>query len=97
MSSHYPERNGKIERLKQTTVTRLKCKINASLTIISQTKPLDEVLNQYNVIPLSVTQFVPSYLLLGKLPYNPLVPNNNYYTPVDEARKLAKERTIFLP
>ena len=93
-TSHHPETNGKIERLNQTIVTRLKCKVNSSTTKVPWTKLLDEVLNQYNLTPHAVTTFAPSYLLLGQLPYNPLLPNNSYYPPVDEARKLAKEKTI---
>lgn len=80
--------------MNQTIVTRLKCKVNSSSTKIPWTKLLEEVLNQYNDTPHSVTQFNPSYLLLGKLPYDPPLPNNSYYPHVDEARKLAKERTI---
>ena len=45
-------------------------------------------------MPHSVTAFVPSYLLLGLLPYNPLLPNNSYYRPIDEAHKFTNERTI---
>lgn len=35
-----------------------------------------------------------SYLLLGKLLYDPLLSNNSYFSPVDEAKKIAKGRTI---
>ena len=52
------------------------------------------MLYQYDLTPHSVTIFSPSYLLLGQKPYNPLLPNNSYYPPVDEAHKLAKKRTI---
>ena len=45
-------------------------------------------------MPHSVTTFSQSYLLLGQLPYNPSLPNNSYYLPVDEECKLAKERTL---
>lgn len=93
-SKHHPETNGKIERLNQTIVTRLKCKVNTSSSRTPWTKLLAEVLDEYNNTPHSVTQFTPNYLLYGKLPYDPLLPNNNYYPPIDEARKLAKERTI---
>lgn len=93
-SSHRPETNGKVERVNQTIVTRLKCKVNSSSNRQPWTKILENVLNEYNATPHSVTQFTPSYLLLGKLPYDPLLPNNSYYPPVDEARRLAKENTI---
>lgn len=38
--------------------------------------------------------FILCYLLLEKLLYDPLLPNNSYHPLVDEARKLAKENTI---
>lgn len=32
--------------------------------------------------------------MLGKLPYDPFLPNNSYYPPNDKVRKLDKDRTI---
>ena len=52
------------------------------------------MLNQYDLTHHTVTTFSPSYLLLGQLTYNSLLRNNSYYPPVDEAHKLAKEKTI---
>ena len=72
----------------------LKGKVNSSSSKISESKLLNEVLNQYNLTPHSVTKFLLSYLLLGNLPYEPVLPNNRYNPPVDEVCKFAKERTI---
>ena len=52
------------------------------------------MLIQYNLTLHSVIIISPSCLLIGQLPYNPLLPNNSYYPPVDETHKLSKERTI---
>ena len=57
-------------------------------------KLLKDILNQCNLTAHSGNRFVPSYLFIKKLLYDPLTSNNHYYPPVDEARKLAKERTI---
>ncbi|GFT29424.1 transposon Tf2-6 polyprotein [Trichonephila clavipes] len=43
---------------------------------------------------LHVTKFPPAYLLFGTLPYTLPLAQNQVYTPVEEARKLAKENTI---
>lgn len=42
----------------------------------------------------SVTQFIPSYLLLEKLPYDLFLPNNNYYPSANEAGELVKEEKL---
>ncbi|GFX07722.1 hypothetical protein TNCV_4159911 [Trichonephila clavipes] len=49
-----------------------------------------------NLAPLhTLTKYPPAYLLLGLLPYqSPIIDQNNYYEPVDEARELALQRTI---
>ena len=59
------------------SVTWLNCKLNSSDSKIPWPKLSNEVLNQYNSTPHSVTKFSPSYLLLGHLTYDPLLPNNN--------------------
>lgn len=79
--------------MNQTIVTRLKCKVNASSRKIPWTKLLEQVVNEYNNTPHSITQFPPAYLLFGSLPYDPPL-QENCYPPVDEARKIAKNRTI---
>ncbi|GBN91865.1 Transposon Tf2-9 polyprotein [Araneus ventricosus] len=93
-SSHHPQTNGKCERVNQSIVTKLKCKVNSSPTKIPWTKLLEEVINEYNLTPHSVTKFPPAYLLFGTLPYSPPLTQNQFYPSVEEARKLAKQNTI---
>ncbi|GBM23097.1 Pro-Pol polyprotein [Araneus ventricosus] len=59
-SSHHSQTNGKCERVNQSIVTKLKCKVNSSTKI-----PLP-----------SVTKFPPAYLLFGTLPYSPPLTKN---------------------
>ncbi|GFU71093.1 transposon Ty3-I Gag-Pol polyprotein [Trichonephila clavipes] len=92
-TSHHPQTNGKCERVNQSIVTKLRCKVNSS-TKIPWTKLLEQVINEYNLTPHSVTKFPPAYLLFGTLPYTPPLAQNQVYPPVEEARKLAKENTI---
>ncbi|GFU10462.1 transposon Tf2-8 polyprotein [Trichonephila clavipes] len=68
--------------------------LNASSTKIPWTKLLDQVCNEYNSTPHSITKYPPAYLLFGLLPYQSPIDQNNYYEPVDEARELALQRTI---
>ncbi|GFT61952.1 transposon Tf2-6 polyprotein [Trichonephila clavipes] len=93
-TSHHPQTNGKCERVNQSIVTKLRCKVNSSPTKILWTKFLEQVINEYNLTPHSVTKFPPAYLLFGTLPYTPPLAQNQVYPPVEEARKLAKENTI---
>ncbi|GFU48285.1 transposable element Tcb2 transposase [Trichonephila clavipes] len=93
-TAHPPQTNGKNERVHPSLVTRLKCKVNASSTKIPWTKLLDQVCNEYNSTPHSITKYPPAYLLFGLLPYQSPIDQNNYYEPVDEARELALQRTI---
>ncbi|GFT63359.1 transposon Tf2-9 polyprotein [Trichonephila clavipes] len=93
-TSHHPQTNGKCERVNQSIVTKLRCKVNSSPTKIPWTKILEQVINEYNLTPHSVTKFPPAYLLFGTLPYTPPLAQNQVYPPVEEARKLAKENTI---
>lgn len=91
-TAHRPQTNGKVERLGQTIITRLKCKVNESNTNTPWPKLLKEVVEEYNLTPHSVTTFPPAYLMYGTLPYkNPL--DENFYPPIDEARKIAIEKT----
>ncbi|GFT57403.1 retrovirus-related Pol polyprotein from transposon 17.6 [Trichonephila clavipes] len=87
--AHHPQTKGKNERVNQSLVTRLKCKVNASSTKIPWTKLLDQVCNEYNSTPHTITKYPPAYLLFGLLPYQSPIDQNNYYEPVDEARELA--------
>ncbi|GFT65347.1 transposon Ty3-G Gag-Pol polyprotein [Trichonephila clavipes] len=68
--------------------------LNASSTKIPWTKLLDQVCNEYNSTPHSITKYPPAYLLFGLLPYPSPINQNNYYETVDEARELALPRTI---
>nr|XP_042899472.1 uncharacterized protein LOC122269618 [Parasteatoda tepidariorum] len=79
-----PETNGKVERLGQTIVTRLKCKINDSSKKNPWPKLLKEVAEEYNLTPNSVTKFQPVYLMFGTAPFNhPL--SEEIYPPIEEA------------
>jgi len=93
-TSHHPESNGKLERLNQTIVTRLKCRVNHNPSKLPWTKLLDQVVQEYNNTPHSVTKFPPNYLMFGVKPFPNLINEQDYYPPVEEARKLAFQRTI---
>ncbi|GBM19555.1 Transposon Ty3-G Gag-Pol polyprotein, partial [Araneus ventricosus] len=92
--AHHPQTNGKVERVNQSLVTRLKCKVNSTSTKVPWTKLLESVTNEYNLTPHSITKYPPAYLLLGTLPYDSPIGQNSYYEPVNEARNLALQRTI---
>ncbi|GFY34960.1 retrovirus-related Pol polyprotein from transposon 17.6 [Trichonephila clavipes] len=92
--AHHPQTNGKNESVNQSLVTRLKCKVNTSSTKILWTELLDQVCNENNTTPHSITKYPPAYLLFGLLPYQSPIDQNNYYEPVDEAHELALQRTI---
>ncbi|GBO38115.1 Transposon Ty3-G Gag-Pol polyprotein [Araneus ventricosus] len=94
LRAHHPQTNGKVERVNQSLVTRLKCKVNSSSTKVPWTKLLESVTNEYNLTPHSITKYPPAYLLLGTLPYDSPIGQNSYYEPVNEARNLALRRTI---
>ncbi|GBO26269.1 hypothetical protein AVEN_238822-1 [Araneus ventricosus] len=93
-TAHHPQTNGKVERVNQSLVTRLKCKVNSTSTKAPWTKLLESVTNEYNLTPHSITKYPPAYLLLGTLPYDSPIGQNSYYEPVNEARNLALQRTI---
>ncbi|GBO11320.1 hypothetical protein AVEN_228542-1 [Araneus ventricosus] len=94
LRAHHPQTNGKVERVNQSLVTRLKCKVNSTSTKVPWTKLLESVTNEYNLTPHSITKYLPAYLLLGTLPYDSPIGQNSYYEPVNEARNLALQRTI---
>ncbi|GBO34077.1 Transposon Ty3-G Gag-Pol polyprotein [Araneus ventricosus] len=94
LRAHHPQTNGKVERVNQSLVTRLKCKVNSTSTKVPWTKLLESVTNEYNLTPHSITKYPPAYLLLGTLPYDSPIGQNSYYEPVNEARNLALQRTI---
>ncbi|GBO09375.1 Transposon Ty3-G Gag-Pol polyprotein, partial [Araneus ventricosus] len=93
-TAHKPQTNGKVERVNQSLVTRLKCKVNSTSTKVPWTKLLESVTNEYNLTPHSITKYPLAYLLLGILPYDSPIGQNSYYEPVNEARNLALQRTI---
>ncbi|GFU53222.1 transposon Tf2-6 polyprotein [Trichonephila clavipes] len=93
-TAHPPQTNVKNECLNQSFVTRLKCKVNASSTKTPRTNLIDQVCNEYNSTPRSITKYPPAYLLFGLFPYQSPIDQNNYYEPVDEAHELALQRTI---
>ncbi|GBO27396.1 Transposon Tf2-9 polyprotein [Araneus ventricosus] len=88
-TAHHPQTNGKVERVNQSLVTRLKCKVNSTSTKVPWTKLLESFTNEYNLTPHSITKYPPAYLLLGTLPYDSPIGQNSYYEPVNEARNLA--------
>ena len=61
-----PFSNGLNERLNQTLVNRIRCKINETKTR-AWSKIADECTDQYNRTEHSVTGFSPEYLLFGKV------------------------------
>ncbi|GBN47966.1 hypothetical protein AVEN_84124-1 [Araneus ventricosus] len=93
-TAHHPQTNGKVERVNQSLVTKLKCKVNSSSTKVPWTKLLESVTNEFYLTPHSITKYPPAYLLLGTLPYNSPIGQNSYYEPVNEARNLTLQRTI---
>ncbi|GFW89038.1 retrovirus-related Pol polyprotein from transposon 17.6 [Trichonephila clavipes] len=92
-TSHRPQTNGKVERVNQTIITRLKCESSNSSNKDPWTKILEKVSHQYNQTPHTMTGFPPTYLMYGNLPLEISLKDNEIYPPLEEARKLAKERT----
>ncbi|XP_023226450.1 uncharacterized protein LOC111627120 [Centruroides sculpturatus] len=91
ISPNYPASNGLCERVNQTIVTRLRCKMNESNRVSCWSKLLKMVTEEYNNSPHSVTGFSPKYLMFGVPPFPQVMPNT--LPPVEEARKLACENT----
>ncbi|GFV42432.1 transposon Ty3-G Gag-Pol polyprotein [Trichonephila clavipes] len=90
-----PQCNGKNERVNQTLVAKLRCKVN-STTKTPWTKLLEQVTYEYNNSPHDVTGFPPAYLMFGTLPYDSPLPNQVKlnYPPIQQARQIAVNRTI---
>jgi hypothetical protein len=82
-----PLSNGLCERVNQTIVTRLRCKLNDNKQNICWPKLLEKVTEEYNNTPHNVTQFTPKYLMFGIKPFDPLI--NGSDISLDEARKIA--------
>ncbi len=83
-----PQSNGTVERLNQTLMTRLRCKMNDHPQKIAWTTHFRAVLNEYNNSPHSVTGFPPRYLMLGVPPYA-----EAHLPPLPEARTIARQRS----
>ncbi|GFV31174.1 retrotransposable element Tf2 protein type 3 [Trichonephila clavipes] len=94
-SANRPQCNGKNERVNQTLVAKLRCKVN-STTKNPWTKLLEQVTYEYNNSPHDVTGFPPAYLMFGTLPYDSPLPNQVKfnYPPIQQARQIAVNRTI---
>ncbi|GFW86703.1 retrotransposable element Tf2 protein type 1 [Trichonephila clavipes] len=94
-SANRPQCNGKNERVNQTLVAKLRCKVN-STTKTPWTKLLEQVTYEYNNSPHDVTGFPPAYLMYGTLPYDSPLPNQVKlnYPPIQQARQIAVNRTI---
>ncbi|GFS70079.1 retrotransposable element Tf2 protein type 3-like protein [Trichonephila clavipes] len=73
-ATNRPQCNGKNERVNQTLVAKLRCKVN-STTKTPWTKLLEQVTYGYNNSPHDVTGFPPAYLMFGTLPYDSPLPN----------------------
>ncbi|GFX49282.1 retrotransposable element Tf2 protein type 3 [Trichonephila clavipes] len=94
-SANRPQCNGNNERVNQTLVAKLRCKVN-STTKTPWTKLLEQVTYEYNNSPHDVTGFPPAYLMFGTLPYDSPLPNQVKlnYPPIQQARQIAINRTI---
>ncbi|GFV65873.1 transposon Ty3-G Gag-Pol polyprotein [Trichonephila clavipes] len=95
VQTNRPQCNGKNERVNQTLVAKLRCKVN-STTKTPWTKLLEQVTYEYNNSPHDVTGFPPAYLMFGTLPYDSPLPNQVKlnYPPIQQARQIAVNRTI---
>ncbi|GFV74420.1 transposon Tf2-11 polyprotein [Trichonephila clavipes] len=90
-----PQCNGKNERVNQTLVAKLRCKVN-STTKIPWTKLLEQVTYEYNNSPHDITGFPPAYLMFGTFPYDSPLHNQIKlnYPPIQQARQIAVSRTM---
>lgn len=81
--------NGLNERLNQTLVNRLRCKVNENK--VNQKKPwpvlFEKCLNEYNSTVHSSTRFTPDYLMFGKR--ESLIPGINVKTDLQADRQSA--------
>jgi len=85
-----PESNGLNERLNQTLVNRIRCKINSGEKVGAWSKIAKKCTKEYNSTIHSVTKFSPAYLLYGVRPN--IVPTelqeNNYNLEADREKAL---------
>lgn len=87
IASNYAPSNGISERVNQTIVTRLRCKMNENKNLSCWSKLLKTMTEEYNNSPHSVTGFTPKYLMFGILPFDYIL--GNPFPAIEEARKLA--------
>ncbi|XP_070170869.1 uncharacterized protein [Polyergus mexicanus] len=92
MAVNAPFSNGLNERLNQTLVNKIRCKINEKEKKIAWTTIAQECVNKYNDTEYSVTGFAPRYLLDGT---NVTVLPNELKLKKSE-RDLLKDRKIAL-
>ncbi|GBO17388.1 Transposon Tf2-8 polyprotein [Araneus ventricosus] len=65
--SRHPQKKGKCERVNQSNVTKLKCKVHSYPSKTHWIKLLEQVIDEYNLTPDSITKFPLAYLLFGIL------------------------------
>lgn len=91
-SVNNPASNGLNERLNQTLVNRIRCKINETQRR-AWSKVADECVQEYNSTDHSVTSFSPEYLLFGKT--SPITPTSlEPKTNLLRDREIAYENTV---
>jgi transposase InsO family protein len=88
-----PSSNGLNERLNQTLVNRIRCRINEIKSKIAWTTIAYRCVNEYNDTPHSVTKFAPSYLLYQK-ESNIVPPELREKRNLDDDRKIAFENSL---
>lgn len=81
-----------IERVNQTLINSLRCKINSNNETRSWSTLIKEVANEYNNSIHSVTKFSPQYLLFGKENIQ-ISPIKKEAISLNEARKMARNNT----
>ena len=89
-----PQSNGMVERLNQTLVNRLRCKLNDNNKNKCWPKLLEEVITEYNNTPHSSTRFSPCYLMFGIPPFES--PIKSPLPCLEEARRLAFENSFHM-
>ena len=85
-----PQSNGLCERVNQTIITKLRCKINDNNQNICWPKLLTQTTEEYNNTPHSVTQFTPKFLLFGIKPFETFI--NGSDISLDKAREIALKK-----
>lgn len=83
-TSYHPQTNGLVEKMNHTLIVRLRVKLLENPKI-KWSSHLPDVVNEMNSTPHQITGFPPEYLMYAWPPNK---------TPIEEARKLAKDRTI---